>query len=93
METAYAGHNPAHLYPFWCGVLAAAMTSFYSWRLWFKTFTGKTRADHHTYDHAHESPSVMLIPLYVLAIGAVLSGMALYGAAPVGAGGGLEGLA
>ncbi len=53
------------------------MTSFYSWRLWFLTFWGPTRADHHTYDHAHESPSVMMIPLFVLAAGAILAGFPL----------------
>ena len=56
-------------------VIAALMTSFYSWRLMFMTFYGSTRADHHTYDHAHESPPVMLIPLGVLSIGAVLAGI------------------
>src|SRR5690606_10838184 len=47
-------------------------------RLVHLTFHGETRADHHTYDHAHESPNVMLIPLVVLAIGAVLSGVVFY---------------
>ncbi len=58
-------------------VLAALMTSFYSWRLFFLTFMGKTRADHHTYDHAHESPLVMLVPLGILAAGAILAGFPL----------------
>ncbi len=51
------------------------MTSFYSWRLMFMTFYGKTRAEPDTYKHAHESPPVMLMPLYVLATGAVLAGI------------------
>ena len=50
------------------------MTSFYSWRLMFMTFHGQTRADHHTFDHAHESPPSMLIPLAVLALGAAIAG-------------------
>jgi len=54
------------------------MTSFYSWRLMFLTFFGKPRGDHHAHDHAHESPKVMLIPLGVLALGAVFSGMIWY---------------
>jgi NADH-quinone oxidoreductase subunit L len=41
----------------------------------FMTFHGTTRADHHTYDHAHESPNTMLIPLAVLSLGAVLAGV------------------
>jgi NADH-quinone oxidoreductase subunit L len=75
VEAAYAAHTPNN-YAFWMLVVAAFMTSFYSWRLMFLTFHGETRADHHTYDHAHESPWVMLIPLMVLATGAVLAGVA-----------------
>ena len=74
IEAAYAAHTPSN-YAFWVLVIAAFMTSFYSWRLMFMTFHGQTRADHHTYDHAHESPWVMLIPLFVLATGAVLAGI------------------
>ncbi|MGE0025420.1 MAG: proton-conducting transporter membrane subunit, partial [Hyphomicrobium sp.] len=74
VEAAYAAHTPDD-YAFWALVIAAFMTSFYSWRLMFLTFHGKTRADHHTYDHAHESPWVMLVPLLVLAAGAVLAGI------------------
>jgi NADH-quinone oxidoreductase subunit L len=75
IESAYAAHAT---YAFWILVAGAAMTSFYSWRLMFLTFWGKPRGDHHTHDHAHESPMVMLIPLGVLAVGAVLAGMIWY---------------
>jgi NADH-quinone oxidoreductase subunit L len=74
VEAAYAAHTPGN-FAFWALVIAAFMTSFYSWRLMFLTFHGETRADHHTYDHAHESPWVMLIPLILLATGAVLAGI------------------
>lgn len=73
IEAAYAAHTP-HNYAFWTLVIAALMTSFYSWRLAFMTFFGETRADHHTYDHAHESPPTMLIPLGVLSLGAIAAG-------------------
>lgn len=72
IESAYVGSN----YAFTMLVLAAFMTSFYSWRLMFMTFFGEARGDHHT--HAHEAPKVMLIPLGVLALGAVFSGMIWY---------------
>ncbi|MBI3672557.1 MAG: NADH-quinone oxidoreductase subunit L [Rhizobiales bacterium] len=55
-------------------VAAAFCTSFYSWRLAFMTFHGESRSDHHTLEHVHESPRVMLIPLFVLAAGALLAG-------------------
>ena len=59
-------------------VVAAAFTSFYSWRLMFMTFYGKPKGDTHAYDHAHESPMVMLIPLGVLSLGATFAGMIWY---------------
>ena len=61
-------------YGFWCTLIAAALTAFYSWRLIIMTFHGKPRADHHTMEHVHESPPVMTVPLLALAIGAVFAG-------------------
>ncbi len=75
IEAAHAAHTPGN-YAFWALVIAALMTSFYSWRLMFMTFHGPTRADSETFDHAHESPPVMLVPLAVLAFGAVVAGAA-----------------
>ena len=75
IEAAYAAHTPGN-YAFWLVVAAAFMTAFYSWRLIFLTFHGPTRADHETYEHAHESPWVMLVPLIALAVGAVAAGFA-----------------
>jgi NADH-quinone oxidoreductase subunit L len=76
IESAYAGGTP---FAFWALVVAAAFTSFYSWRLMFLTFWGEPRGDHHTHDHAHESPAVMTVPLGVLAVGSILAGMVWYG--------------
>ena len=75
IESAYAGGSG---FGFWALVIAAFMTSFYSWRLIFLTFFGKERGDKHTHEHAHESPMVMLIPLGVLSLGAVFAGMIWY---------------
>ena len=75
IEAAHAAHTPGD-YAFWLLVIAALMTSFYSWRLMFMTFHGPTRADAKTFKHAHESPAVMLVPLAVLALGAVVAGAA-----------------
>ena len=126
IESAYASGVG---YAFWLLVIAALMTSFYSWRLMFLTFWGEPRpqkvwdaeikseeevqpvpghgthgygthghgdhghgdhghGDHghdghhdplHAYRHAHESPPVMTVPLAVLALGAIFSGMIWYG--------------
>ncbi len=72
IESAWAGGSA---YGFWLLVVAAAMTSFYSWRLIFLTFYGTPRGNKHTHEHAHESPAVMLVPLGVLALGAIFAGM------------------
>jgi NADH-quinone oxidoreductase subunit L len=79
IEAAAAGHTSAADFAFWMTVIAAGLTSFYSWRLIFLTFHGETRADRHTYEHAHESPLVMLVPLAVLAAGAIVLGFAFKG--------------
>ncbi|MFL4470850.1 NADH-quinone oxidoreductase subunit L [Tateyamaria armeniaca] len=76
VESAYAAGTG---FSFWALVLAALMTSFYSWRLMFLTFYGEARGDKHTHDHAHESPMTMIIPLGVLSVGAIFAGMVWYG--------------
>ncbi|MEI4231858.1 NADH-quinone oxidoreductase subunit L [Roseovarius sp. D22-M7] len=77
IESAYAG--TAGGYAFWMLVIAALFTSFYSWRLMFLTFFGERRGNGHTHEHAHESPMTMIVPLGVLALGAVFAGMIWYG--------------
>jgi len=74
LEAAYAAHSGVGMYAFICGLLAAFLTAFYSWRLLILTFHGAPRADHHTMEHVHESPAVMLVPLLLLAVGAVFAG-------------------
>ncbi|MCX7381745.1 MAG: NADH-quinone oxidoreductase subunit L [Alphaproteobacteria bacterium] len=77
LEVAYAAHSAVGTYGFWCCLIAAFLTAFYSWRLLIMTFHGKP-ADQHAYDHAHESPAVMTVPLILLAVGAVLTGWAFH---------------
>jgi len=56
------------------GTFTAFLTAFYMFRLIFLTFFGKPR-EKHLYDHAHESPPVMTVPLVVLAIGSAVVGL------------------
>ena len=63
---AFGKVNPQHMILFWLPMIGAAITSFYMFRLLFMTFFGKPR-DQHGYDHAHESPPVMWVPLAILA--------------------------
>ena len=67
IEAVYAAHTSLGNYGFFCGCAAAFLTAFYSWRLLILTFHGRSRADHHTWEHVHESPAVMTIPLALLA--------------------------
>ena len=106
LETAFAatenGINFAQV-AFWFGIIAALLTSFYSWRLIYMTFHGPrevsippevpevdshaddhlaTDAHGHHHDHhedPHESPWVMLVPLGLLSLGAIFSGLIFYG--------------
>lgn len=64
IEAAYASHAIGAQFAFWCGLTAALLTSFYSWRLAFMTFEGKYRgnpdADHgrgHTQEGHEEAAS------------------------------------
>ena len=74
IEAAAVGTNPMATYGFIMTVGAAALTSFYSWRLIFKTFHGVPHDQQH-YEAAHESPTVMLIPLALLAFGSIAAGL------------------
>ena len=74
IESAFVSHNPFAFYGFLMTVVAACLTSFYSWRLIFKTFHGKPHDQHH-YEAAHEAPLWMLVPLGVLSAGSLLAGL------------------
>jgi NADH-quinone oxidoreductase subunit L len=81
INTAFRSHT-ASSFVSWSLLLTAALTSFYSWRLYFMTFEGHARwkedphESHHIHDAPpHESPWVMLIPLGLLTFGALVSGI------------------
>jgi len=63
---------------FWFAMITVFMTAFYMFRAIFMTFGGEYRGgasdDHGDHSHPHESPSVMVVPLVILAVLAVVSG-------------------
>jgi len=69
---------PGHVYAYWCVTIGAGVTAFYTFRSLFLTFYGKFRGDQHTWEHVHESPSVVWVPLVLLAIPSVVIGWILY---------------
>ena len=75
LENAFYASNGIAYFAYLVGILTALLTAFYSWRLLFLTFHGENRSDNKTYDHAHESPLVMTVPLFILAIGSIFSGI------------------
>lgn len=81
---SFRGANPVHGWLFYAALGGAGITAFYMFRLWFMTFAGRPR-DHHIYEHAHESPRTMYIPLVALAVLAVVAGWNIggYGLAPL----------
>ncbi len=79
LESAFARATGAGEFAYWMGLIGALMTAFYSCRLMFMTFHGEPRGPKEVMDHAHESPPVILIPLVILAIGAVGAGFVFSG--------------
>jgi len=66
-----------YLLLFALALVTAGLTAFYTFRAYFLTFWGEVRIPSEAGEHAHESPSVMLVPMQILAIGAVVLGVAL----------------
>jgi len=75
IEFAYLRGNTVGYYAAGIGILTAFLTSIYSWRLMFKTFHGDYNNKEINIEETHESPLIMLIPLILLAIGAIFAGV------------------
>jgi len=65
-----------HVVLYAVGIITAILTAFYVTRALWMTFYGEPR-DHHLYDHAHESPRVMTLPLMALAAGSAVLGIVI----------------
>ncbi len=74
LEFAFLKNNQISNYVVSLGIFTAFLTSIYSWRLFFKSFFGTYNNKSIPIEQIHESPIVMLIPLFILSIGAVLAG-------------------
>ncbi len=75
IEFAYLKHSIVGYSAASVGIITAFLTAIYSWRLLFLTFHGKYNNKKTSLEKTHESPIIMLIPLIILGIGAVLSGI------------------
>ena len=74
IEFAYLSNSPLGNYTVVVGILTAFLTSIYSWRLFFKTFHGSYNNKSMPIHETHESPLTMLVPLFLLGIGALFAG-------------------
>ena len=74
IEAAFVSNTQGHLYAFYLLVFSAFLTSFYSWRLVFLTFNGKSNVPAEIYSKIHESPKIMLAPLLILSFFTIFSG-------------------
>ena len=77
LDAAFGAGTAVGMYGWVCGVITAGLTAFYVSRLFLLTFHGTSRAPKHVQEHVHESPLVMLLPLVLLAAGALSSGFLL----------------
>ena len=74
IEFAYLSNSSLGNYTVIVGILTAFLTSIYSWRLFFKTFHGSYNNKSIPIHETHESPLTMLVPLFLLGIGALFAG-------------------
>jgi NADH-quinone oxidoreductase subunit L len=79
IQAAHHAKVLGHSYANFCVSVGAMVTAFYTFRSLFMTFYGKFRGDHHTWEHCHESPLVVWLPLVILAIPSIIIGWVLYG--------------
>jgi NADH-quinone oxidoreductase subunit L len=74
IDAVHLATRPGHTYAYYCVLSGVFITALYTFRMFFMTFHGEPRMDHHTQEHLHESPWVVTLPLVLLAIPSALIG-------------------
>jgi proton-translocating NADH-quinone oxidoreductase chain L len=74
LEVSFAKYTVSGLFVYWLGTLAAGLTAFYSFRVLYLTFWGKTLGFKYYLQNLHELPIAMGFPLFVLGVGSIFSG-------------------
>jgi NADH-quinone oxidoreductase subunit L len=74
IDAVAASHRYGSSYAYFCVLTGVFITALYTFRMFFMTFHGKERMDHHTQEHLHESPWVVTVPLILLAIPSAVIG-------------------
>jgi NADH-quinone oxidoreductase subunit L len=74
IDAVHLSTRPGHTYAYVCVLTGVFITALYTFRMFFMTFHGEPRMDHHTQEHLHESPWVVTVPLILLAIPSAVIG-------------------
>ncbi len=74
IDAVHMSHRAGAGYAYFCVVSGVFVTALYTFRMFFMTFHGQPRMDHHTQEHLHESPWVVTVPLILLAIPSAIIG-------------------
>jgi NADH-quinone oxidoreductase subunit L len=74
IDAVHESHRAGSGYAYFCVLTGVFITALYTFRMFFMTFHGEPRMDHHTREHLHESPWVVTVPLILLAIPSALIG-------------------
>jgi NADH-quinone oxidoreductase subunit L len=74
IDAVSLSHRAGSGYAYFCVLTGVFITALYTFRMFFMTFHGQPRMDHHTQEHLHESPWVVTVPLILLAVPSALIG-------------------
>jgi len=74
LEIAYSKYNFLGIFAYWLGILSAAVTSFYSFKLLYMTFLSSPNGFKSSIQVAHDSPFAMATPLFLLSLGSIFLG-------------------
>ncbi len=74
IDAVHVSHRTGSGYAYFCVLTSVFITALYTFRMFFMTFHGKERMDHHLQEHLHESPWVVTVPLILLAIPSAVIG-------------------
>ncbi|MGC1523199.1 MAG: NADH-quinone oxidoreductase subunit L [Steroidobacteraceae bacterium] len=74
IDAVHLSHRWGSGYAYFCVLTGVFITALYTFRMFFMTFHGEPRMDHHTQEHLHESPWVVTVPLVLLAIPSAVIG-------------------
>jgi NADH-quinone oxidoreductase subunit L len=74
IDAVHESHRAGSTYAYVCVLTGVFITALYTFRMFFMTFHGQPRMDHHTREHLHESPWVVWVPLVLLAVPSALIG-------------------